>query len=87
MNFKKYNAKVGDIVRINESMSLVYEKIADDLRPVWHEIPSDGEKQDFEEGTFVSVTPDVWFVFDKGEWRMMTPTEHIAASRQNYLSQ
>lgn len=86
MNFKKYKARVGDVVKINESMSLVYEKIADDLGPVWHEIPSGGDEQNFEEGTFVSVTSDVWFVYDKGEWRMMTPNEHIEASRQTYLS-
>ena len=86
MRFKKFEAKVGDTVKINEAMALRYEKIAEDLRPIWHEIPSNGEKRSYEDGTFVSVTPDVWFVFERGEWRMMTPSEHIEASRQNFLS-
>lgn len=86
MKFKKFEAKVGDTVKINDALALKYEKVAEDLRPVWQEIPSDGEKFSYEDGTFVSVTSDVWFVYDRGEWRMMTPSEHIEASRQTYLS-
>ena len=81
MKFKKYEAKLGDTVKINEYMSLKFEKIADDLSPVWHEIPSNGHAGKFEEGTFLSVTPDVWFVFENGNWRVMTPSEHVEATR------
>lgn len=86
MKFKKFDARIGDTVRINDSMSLRYEKFADDLHPVWHEIPSNGHRRNYEEGTFVSVTPDVWFVFNHGAWRMMTPSEHLEAYRQTYLA-
>lgn len=86
MKFKKIDARLGETVRINDSMSLRYEKFADDLLPVWHEIPSDGQMKNYEEGTFVSVTHDVWFVFNNGTWRMMTPSEHIEAYRQNYMA-
>jgi hypothetical protein len=67
-------------------MSLRSGKIADDLAPVWHEIPPMASTRVPEEGSFIDVTPDVWFVFDGGEWRIMTPGEHVEAERATFLS-
>lgn len=83
MRYHKINAKIGDTLKISDSMSLRYEKIAEDLRPIWIEIPPNGEVQNYEDGTYVSVTPDVWFVFERGAWRMMNSSEHLEANRQN----
>lgn len=83
MIYKKLQADIGDTVRVSDLMSLRYEKIAPDIGPVWHEIPAVEGKGNYEEGSFVEVTPDVWFVFDKGKWRMMNLHEHLEAQRQN----
>jgi hypothetical protein len=84
MIYKKLVPNIGDTVRINDSMSLRFEKIAEDLRPVWHEIPPSEGDLHLEEGVFVSVTPDVWFVFEHGSWRVMSLAEHVEAERQGW---
>lgn len=86
MKYVKIDARIGDTLKINEYMSLRFEKIADDLGPVWHEIPPIPQNRDVDEGSFVQVTDDIWFVFDKSEWRMMNHSEHVEALRQVYLN-
>lgn len=86
MNYTRYIPKIGDSFQISETMSVLYEKIAEDLNPIWHEVPAQSGITDVEEGTFIAITPDVWFVFDKGKWRMMGQAEHTEASRQLWLS-
>ena len=87
MRFKKYHAKEGDTLKINDSLALRFERFASDLQPVWHEVSAENGNMKYEDGTNVSVTDDVWFVFDKDKWRMMTPYEHIEADRQHFLDQ
>lgn len=87
MNYRKIDAQPGSIVNLNENMSLKYEKIADDLGPVWQEIPPEPSNVEVKEGDFVQVTEDVWFVFVDSQWRMMNHAEHVEASRQVYLNQ
>jgi hypothetical protein len=86
MKFKKFKPKVGDILEINESMSLLYEKIAKDLLPIWHEIPSVPSNLWLEEGHYVSVTPDIWFLRVADGWRVMSLKERLEATRQDYES-
>jgi hypothetical protein len=86
MNYKMVKANIGDKLKINDNMSLIYERLADDLSPVWHEIPSVPGNKEVHEGNFVIVTDDVWFVYENFHWRMMTNSEHVEASRQVYMS-
>lgn len=86
MNYKKIDAKIGDTLKVSDSMALRFEKFADDLQPVWHEIPVEESTRDFENGSYVPVTEDCWFVFDNGYWRMMTLAEHAEASRQAWYN-
>lgn len=83
MIYKKLQAQIGDTIHISDLMSLRYEKLAPDIGPVWHEIPAEDGDKNFEEGSFVEVTPDVWFVYDQGNWRMMSLHEHLEAQKQN----
>lgn len=86
MKYESINANPGDSIQINEIMSLRYDEIASDIGPVWHEVPSEKANLIPHEGNFISVTDDVWFVFDHGQWRVMTPAEQVEASRQDYLA-
>ena len=86
MKFKKIDGQIGDTLKISDVMSLRFEKITEDLGPVWHEIPSTHENRKYDEGSFVEVTPDCWFVLDQGRWRMMSTNEHIVAARESWLS-
>lgn len=86
MLFRKLQAKPGDTLRVSDLMSLRFEKISDDLGPIWHEIPATDETLKYDEGNFVEVTEDCWFVFDRGHWRMMSVNEHTEATRQAWLS-
>lgn len=82
MKYKKLQARVGDSLRISDLMSLKFEKFSEDLSPVWHEVPPEPQTNIYDDGSFVEVTDDCWFVFDKDHWRMMTSNEHTEASRQ-----
>lgn len=86
MMYKPINAREGDIVQINEHISLRYGKVAADLGPIWQEIPSEPGNFVLEEGNFVPVTDDVWFVLENNHWRMMTQNEHVEASRQVFIN-
>jgi hypothetical protein len=86
MKYQKINPKIGDVIAISEQMSLKFEKIADDLAPVWMEAPSEASTTQFDEGSYVNVTDDVWFVYDKQHWRIMTNSEHLEAKRQTYFN-
>lgn len=86
MNYKPLKAGLGDILNINEHLSLRYEKFADDILPVWHEIPPESGNVVPHEGDFVSVTEDVWFVYENGRWRVMDQKEHVEANRQAFIS-
>jgi hypothetical protein len=86
MRYKKLDAHLGDTLSINENMSLRFEKIAEDLIPIWHEIPPAQQNRDVQEGHFVQVTEDVWFVFENSKWRIMNHSEHVEAARQTYMN-
>lgn len=87
MKYTKIKARLGDTIKINENMSLRFEKMAEDLGPVWHEIPPVPQNKEVEEGDFVQVTDDVWFVYENSRWRMMNHSEHVEAARQVYMNQ
>ena len=86
MMYKPINAHEGDIVQINEHISLRYGKVAADLEPVWQEIPPEPGNLVLDEGSFVPVTDDVWFVLENHYWRIMTQNEHVEASRQVFIN-
>lgn len=86
MKFLKFEPHIGDVLTVSDNMSLRFEKIADDLKPVWMEIPRIHTGMEAENGNYVIVTDDLWFVFENGYWRVMTMNEHAEASRQDYLS-
>lgn len=67
-------------------MSLRFEKIAYDLQPVWQEIAYEPQTITCQDGHFVEVTPDIWFVLENGAWRTMTASERIDAQRQVYTN-
>lgn len=76
MKYYPLHAKVGDILKISETLSLRFEKVADDLLPIWYEIPVEESTIEGHEGDYVEVSPDICFVLDKGIWRMMSKEEH-----------
>jgi hypothetical protein len=82
----KLKPKLGDVVTISDQMSLKFEKIADDLAPVWMEVPSEKSETLFSDGSYIAVTDELWFIYDQDHWRIMTSNEHVEAYRQNYLS-
>lgn len=87
MNYRKLKPKLGDVVAVSNDMSLKYEKIADDIAPVWIEIPSTPSTIQVNDGCYLTVTNDLWFVYENKEWRVMTLNEHNEAYRQTYLSE
>lgn len=86
MKYIRYLPKLGDTFQISDNMSIRYEKIAEDLRPIWHEVPPSPGIGPIEEGTFIAVTHDIWFVYDHAQWRIMSQSEHTEASRQMWLN-
>lgn len=86
MKFRKLKPKVGDVITISDEMSLRYEMIAEDLPPIWHEIPRAVQNLEPEEGNYLKVTTDLWFVFENGRWRVMNADEHVQIERQEYFS-
>lgn len=86
MNFKPVAAQIGDVIEINKNMSMKYGPMGMGLRPVWHEIPPEKGSISPEEGHFIEVTEDIWFVFENGQWRIMSQPEHVSASREVYLN-
>jgi hypothetical protein len=86
MMYKPIKAHEGDVVQINEHISLRFGKVASDLEPIWQEIPPEPGNLVVEEGNFVPVTDDVWFVLENHHWRMMTQNEHVEASRQVFIN-
>lgn len=85
MKYQKLRPKVGDVVAISDQMSLKFEKIADDLSPVWMEVPSEKSNMIFTNGSYIAVTDELWFLYDRDHWRVMTTTEHVEANRQSYF--
>lgn len=77
MKYKPLQANIGDTLKISDTLSLRFEKIADDLQPAWLEIPAEGSTVQTQDGDYVAVTPDIWFVQDNGRWRMMSQEEHL----------
>lgn len=86
MKFKTIKALEGDVIQINENMSLRYGRVAEDLGPVWQAIPSEPGNLPIEEGNYVPVTEDVWFVLENQQWRIMSQKEHVEASREAFIS-
>lgn len=87
MNYWKLKPKLGDVVAISNDMSLRFEKIAEDIAPVWIEIPHAPSTLQVNDGCYLTVTNDLWFVFENKQWRVMTLNEHNEAYRQTYLSE
>ena len=87
MNYRKLKPKVGDVVAVSPEMSLKFEKIADDIAPVWIEVPPEPSTMQFNDGCYFTVTNDLWFVYEGNNWRVMGPNEHHEAYRQTYLSE
>lgn len=77
MKYKPLKANIGDILKISDTLSLRFEKVAEDLQPAWLEIPAQSSTIDSSDGDYVAVTPDVWFVQENGHWRMMSQDEHL----------
>ncbi len=77
MKYKPLKASIGDILKISDTLSLRFEKIAEDLNPTWLEIPAESSTIEAEDGEYVAVTSDIWFVQENGHWRMMTQAEHL----------
>lgn len=86
MKYQRFQAQIGEVLKISDRMSLRFEKIAPDVSPVWYEIPAEDGRWDFKEGTFIEVTDDIWFAYHLGRWRTMTQPEHIEAERQCNLN-
>ena len=86
MKFKPINGHEGDVIKINENMSLRYGRVADDLSPVWQEIPPEPGTLEIAEGSYVPVTDDVWFVLENNQWRIMSQKEQVEASREAFIS-
>lgn len=87
MNYMKMKPKLGDIIAISSDMSLKFEKLAEDIAPVWIEIPHAPSTMQFNDGCYIAVTDDLWFVYEDHSWRVMTLNEHKEAFRQTYLSE
>jgi len=87
MNYRKMNPKPGDVIAISSEMSLKFEKLAEDIAPVWIEKPYTPSTMQFNDGCYIAVTDDLWFVFENKNWRVMTLSEHKEAFRQTYLSE
>lgn len=87
MNYRKLKPNLGDVVAVSKDMSLKFEKIAEDIAPVWIEVPPEPSTMLVNDGCYLSVTSDLWFVYDDKNWRVMTPNEHHEAYRQTYLSE
>ena len=87
MNYRKMKPKLGDVIAINDVMSLKFEKVAEDIAPVWMEVPPEPSTMQFNDGCYLTVTNDLWFVFENNSWRVMNPNEHNEAYRQTYLSE
>jgi hypothetical protein len=86
MNYWKLKPKIGDVVAVSPEMSLKFEKIAEDIAPVWIEVPPEPSTMQFNDGSYLNVTNDLWFVYDQG-WRVMSHNEQHEAYRQTYLSE
>lgn len=86
MKYVKLKPKLGDVIAISDDMALKYEKIADDIAPVWMEIPVQRSTVPYSQGTYVTVTEDLWFIYDHDSWRVMTMNEHTEANRQSYFN-
>jgi len=87
MNYVKIKPKLGDVIAISSDMSLKFVKLAEDIAPVWIEIPYSPSTLQFNDGCYLAVTDDLWFVFENANWRVMTLSEHKEAFRQTYLSE
>lgn len=85
MKYVKLKARIGDVVTISDQMALKFEKIADDIAPVWREVPPEPTDKKFQNGSYITVTDELWFIYDHEHWRIMTANEHVEAYRQNYL--
>lgn len=79
--------KLGDVIAISSDMSLKFEKLAEDIAPVWIEVPHSPSTMQFNDGCYIAVTDEFWFVYENGNWRVMTLSEHKEAFRQTYLSE
>jgi hypothetical protein len=86
MKYQKIKPKVGDVIAVSDQMSLRFEKLAEDLEPVWMEVPLENSTHHYSEGAYFTVTQDVWFVFQNHFWRVMTMNERLEAYRQNYFN-
>jgi hypothetical protein len=86
MNYKNLRPRPGDVIAINDQMSLRFEKLAADIEPVWLEVPRENSSIPYEEGSYIEVTNDVWFIYIHDEWRVMTKSEHLEAYRQGYFN-
>ncbi len=87
MNYRQMKPNLGDVIAISKDMSLRFEKVAEDIAPVWFEIPYEPSTMQFNDGCYLKVTNDLWFVFEDDHWRVMTQNEHKEAFRQTYLSE
>jgi hypothetical protein len=87
MNYWKVKPKLGDVIAISNDMSLQFVKLAEDIAPVWIEIPHEESTMQFNDGCYLAVTDDLWFVYQNQQWRVMTLSEHKEAFRQTYLSE
>lgn len=86
MRYKNLRPKPGDVIAINDQLSLRFEKLAPDLEPVWMEVSQEASSINYDEGSYIQVTPDVWFVYVREGWRVMTMSEHQEAYRQKYFN-
>lgn len=87
MNYRKMKPKIGDVIAISPALSLKYEKLADDIAPVWFEIPFEPSTVQFNDGCYITVTGELSFVYENGSWRVMGQSEQHEAYRQTYLSE
>ncbi len=85
MRYKKLDPFIGDVLKINDNISLRFEKISADLSPVWMETEGESDTHIYQEGDFICVTNDCWFAFIGGEWKMMSKKEQNEAERQLWL--
>lgn len=86
MKFIKVKPKLGEVISVSDSMSLRYEKLAEDLSPVWMEAPPAESSGKYPEGSYIMVTNDLWFLYDHNSWRVMIMNERIEANRQSYFN-